>query len=74
MTSFNVYATPECKTYFYRKVFDLIALGIYGTLICAGDFNILLNPLLDTTNTNRRRNSTEKQINKALNEHELNDV
>lgn len=62
------------KHLFTEKVFDLIALEIYGTLICAGDFNILLNPLLDTTNTNRRRNSTEKQINKALNELELNDV
>lgn len=59
---------------FFRKVFDLIAQETCGTLICAGDFNILLNPSLDTTNIKRGRNSTEKRINKSLKDLGLSDV
>lgn len=34
----------------------------YGTCLCAGDYNILLNPKLDTTNQVRRKSPLEKQI------------
>lgn len=71
---FNVYAPPGSDKCFFRKVFDLIASETYGTLICAGDFNMLLNPLLDTTNRKRRRNPTEKRINRALKDLGLIDV
>ena len=60
--------------HFFGKVFDLIASETYGTLICAGDFNMLLKPLLDTTNRLRKNNATEKYIYKVLEDLGLNDV
>ena len=74
VTLFNIYAPPGSQISFFKKVFGLIALETYGTPICAGDFNVLLNPSLDTTNKNRKRNHNEKLINKALRELGLNDV
>lgn len=65
-TLFNVYAPPGSNINFFRRIFKLITSQTYGTLICAGDFNILLNTSLDTTNRIRRRNLTEKRINKIL--------
>lgn len=56
----EIYAPPGSEMSFFRKMFDLIAPEAYGTLICAGDFNILLNPFLDTTNRKRIKNPTEK--------------
>ena len=74
VTLFNVYAPPGSDKSFFRKVFDLIASETYGTLICAGDFNMLLKPLLDTTNRKRKSNTTAKYINKVLKDLGLNDV
>lgn len=74
MTLFNIYAPPGTEASFFRKIFDLIALETYGTLVCAGDFNVILNPVLDTTNTNRKKNGSEKLINRALKELGLKDV
>lgn len=61
-------------THFFRKILDLIAQETWGTLICAGDFNILLHPSLDTTNIKRGRNSTEKRIKRSLKDLVLSDV
>ncbi len=66
VTLFNVYAPPGSNITFFRRVFELITSETYGTLICAGDFNILLNPSLDTTNRMRRSNLVEKHVNKVL--------
>ena len=51
----NVYASPGSHMSCFREVFDLI-----------GDLNMLFDPLLDTTNRKRRRNPTDKSINKVL--------
>ncbi len=74
VTLFNIYAPPGSTISFFRKVFDLIASEIYGTLICAGDFNKLLNPLLDTSNRKRKKNWSEKRFSKALKDLGLIDV
>lgn len=50
VTLLNVYAPPGSGVNFYRKVFDLIVQETYVTLVCEGDFNLLLNSSLDTTN------------------------
>lgn len=74
VTLLNVYAPPGSHISFFRKVLDLIASKTYGTFICAGNFNVLLNPILDTTNKERRRNPTEKPINRELRDLGLIDV
>lgn len=38
----------------------------YGPVICAGDFNLLMNPTLDTTNNKRKKNPTEIWVNKTI--------
>lgn len=55
-------------------MFELITTETYGTLICAGDFNMILNPRLDTTNLNREKNSTEKRVLKIIQDLGLIDV
>ncbi len=74
VTLFNVYALPGSNITFFRRVLELITSETYGTLICARDFNILLNPSLDTTNRIRRRNLIEKCINNVLKDLGLIDV
>lgn len=56
-----------CVTYMHLLVAGSLFLGkylaeTYGTCLCAGDYNILLNPKLDTTNQVRRKSPLEKQI------------
>lgn len=74
VTLCNIYAPPGSDFTFFKKIFDLIATELYGTLICAGDLNILLNPKLDTTNSLRKGNSIEKQVNRLLEELGLIDI
>lgn len=66
VTLLNVYAPPGSNISFYKKVFELITTESYGSLICAGDFNLLLNPHLDTTNTKRKRTPIERRVKKML--------
>ena len=74
VTLCNVYAPPGSSISFFREVFNLIAAETCGTCLCAGDFNLLLNPKLDTTNRVRRKNLLEKPINKILQDLGLIDI
>ncbi len=58
VTLFNVYAPPESGKTFFGKIFDLINLETEGTLICGGDFNVVLNYKLDTTSEKGSKNLT----------------
>lgn len=66
VTLLNVYAPPWSKIDFFKKVFNLISTETQGTLICAGDFNLLLNSQLDSNNIYRRNSSTDKRIKRML--------
>lgn len=48
ITVCNVYAPPGSKLSFYRKIIDLMIEG-KGIVICGGDWNIRLNPNLDSS-------------------------
>lgn len=48
MTLLNVYAPPVSEWLFYRHIFDLM-VNYQGVVICGGDFNIKLNPTLDSS-------------------------
>nr|AAD02930.1 reverse transcriptase [Oryzias latipes] len=50
ITLLNVYVPPGSDWSFYRHIFEIISTKSQGTLICGGDFNIVLNNSLDSSN------------------------
>ena len=65
VTLFNIYAPPGSKMPFFRKIFELVASETRGTLLMAGDLNILRHSY-DSSNKQRKRTPIEKRINKML--------
>lgn len=59
----NVYAPPNSDWTFFKQIFDLIIAETQGVLICGGDLNIRLNPILDSSNVHIRQ---PKLINKKF--------
>lgn len=55
VTLVNVYVPPSSDKSFLKMLFETIALENEGILICAGDFNMILNAKFDTTNNKRNR-------------------
>ncbi len=70
----NVYRPPGNDKTFVKKIFDLIAEEAEGVLICGGDWNIQLQPSLDSTNTTKRINSESDTVKKLLIEAGMMDV
>jgi len=62
VTLVNVYAPPNSGKHFIKTLLDNIILETDGILICGGDFNIVLNDKLDTTNKNKKCNHITKII------------
>ena len=54
VTLWNVYAPPGSSISFFREIFNLIAAETCGACICAGDFNLLLNPKLDNKSSEKK--------------------
>lgn len=50
VTFLNVYAPPNSDWDFFKHLFELIISETQGILICGGDFNLRLNPKLDSSN------------------------
>ena len=57
---------PGSDKTFLKSVFEIIVLENEGTLICAGHFNMILNPKLDTTNAKRNKTQLSKLVNISL--------
>lgn len=74
VTLINVYAPPESDKHFFKALFAIIASESEGTLVCAGDFNVILDHRIDTTSTKRSRTHLTKFMNILLNEQGLTDV
>lgn len=74
VTLLNVYRPPGNDKSFLRKIFDLIAEKTSGVLICGGDWNIQLQPSLDTTNVTKRINPETVTVKKLLLEVGMMDV
>lgn len=74
MTLLNVYAPPESGKTFYEKVFNLINLETEGTLVCGGDFNVVLNYRLDTTSMKRNKKQINRYMNIMMSEMDVQDV
>ena len=60
ITILNVYIPPGSHISVYRKIFDLMSEA-RGILICGGDWNIRINPRLDSSRMNTPT-STHKKI------------
>lgn len=74
VTLLNVYASPGSNRVFFKKIIELIAFQTAGVLICAGDFNMILSPKLDTTNQKRKITNTEKWFKRRVQDLGLIDV
>ena len=61
ITLLNVYAPPGSEWSFYRGIFDLMVTS-QGVVICGGDFNIRLNPLLDSTRVATKNTPITKRV------------
>lgn len=66
ITVCNVYAPQGSKLSFYRKIIDLMIEG-KGIVICGGDWNIRLNPNLDSSK-NSKLTPLHKKIKIVMNE------
>ena len=75
ITILNVYAPPGSDWLFYRSIFDLM-VDSQGLTVCGGDFNIRLNPKLDssTISTSSQNNSLIRKVNSYIEELGIADV
>lgn len=75
VTFLNVYAPPSSEWSFFKQVFELLLSEAQGTLICGGDFNVRLNPILDASKPCRTgQEKTTKNIKVVMREIGLTDV
>lgn len=74
VTLLKVYVPPGSNRVFFKKILELIAFQTAGVLICAGDFNMTLNPKLDTTNKKRKITNTERWFKRRIQDLSLIDV
>lgn len=74
VTLLNVYRPPGNDKVFIKKIFDLIAEETEGILVCGGDWNIQLQPSLDSSNATKRINSETVTVKKLLLEAGMMDI
>lgn len=72
--SMNVYAPPESSKHFFKSLFNVIATEMEGTLICGGDFNVVMNHSLDTTSLKGNKKQISKFVKLSLEEMGLIDI
>lgn len=66
VTLVNVYRPPGREISFIREIFGLIASEASGVLICGGDWNIQIQPRLDSSNTLKRSTPIARLSKKML--------
>lgn len=68
LTLLNVYRPPGYDKQLIKKIFNLISEDASGVLICGGDWNVCLNPSLDSTNQTKKMQPEALYIRKLLKE------
>lgn len=68
VTLVNVYLPPGRDNSCIGEIFDLIVSEAYGVLICGGDWNIQMQPKLDSSNTLKKSASNARITPKKLTE------
>lgn len=71
VTLVNIFVPNSNCLLFFRNLTDRILAEMEGTLVWAGDFNILMNTNLDTTNKKKRNNPISKKFKLLLKNLEL---
>uniref|UniRef100_A0AAR2K515 exodeoxyribonuclease III n=1 Tax=Pygocentrus nattereri TaxID=42514 RepID=A0AAR2K515_PYGNA len=74
ITLFNIYVPPNSNKAFFHIILDLLASKSKATLICGGDFNLVLSHRLDTTSIKRLQSRETRIMNNILVELGLLDV
>lgn len=74
VTLVNVYRPPGEDKLFLKKVFNIIAVEASGTLICGGDWNLQLQPKLDSSYSIKQISQEAKQMRNIMQELGLIDV
>lgn len=62
VTLVNVYAPPNSDKQFVKSLLDKMIMQSEGILLCGGDFNILMDDKMDTTNKKKTINHVTKII------------
>lgn len=73
ITLINVYAPPASDWIFYKRIFDLM-VNSQGVVICGGDFNIRLNPVLDSSRVTTQNKTLTKRMMSLMSELGIKDV
>ena len=74
VTLLNVYMPPGHDKSLFRKVFNLLIQEASGIVICGGDWNVLLQSKLDSTNFHKSTNGNSLIMRKLLKESGMIDV
>ncbi len=65
---YRVYIPPGSDWSFYKKIFEIMTIKSQGTLVCGGDFNIRLNPRLDSSSVKPHSKGISKKVNALMKE------
>ena len=74
ITLVNVYAPPESDKHFFKALFSTISSEAEGIMMCAGDFNVILDHKIDTTSKKKNKIHLTKFMNMSLKEQGMKDV
>uniref|UniRef100_A0A3Q3BC05 ribonuclease H n=1 Tax=Kryptolebias marmoratus TaxID=37003 RepID=A0A3Q3BC05_KRYMA len=74
VTLLNVYRPPGNNKQLIRQIFDMITTEVSGILICGGDWNVHLNPCLDSSSRATKSHTETIYIKRMLKETGLLDV
>uniref|UniRef100_A0A3Q4GV44 exodeoxyribonuclease III n=1 Tax=Neolamprologus brichardi TaxID=32507 RepID=A0A3Q4GV44_NEOBR len=62
VTLINLYIPPESNQQNVKTLLTTVMSESEGTVLCAGDFNVVFDHRIDTTRTNRSKNSLRLKI------------
>uniref|UniRef100_A0A9J8D063 exodeoxyribonuclease III n=1 Tax=Cyprinus carpio carpio TaxID=630221 RepID=A0A9J8D063_CYPCA len=74
VTFANIYVPPESDRKFLKILFDTIISVSEGILVCAGDWNTILNYSMDTTSFKKQKTGRSKDLNILIKEMGMYDV
>lgn len=74
VTFANIYAPPVSGRKFFKSLFHILTSESEGILVCAGDWNTVLNHSIDTTSIKRNKCLKSKDFNLLIQETGLFDV